>query len=136
MRDESREALMQFLSCRETLIEDIEQDTRGMLGVVPFIFEPMKERPDLFILSTFGDYMACRPPGMDPKTAELVAVAAAAAFGAPDCLKLHFRAAQKEGATRDELRDVLLIAALIGKTKVLAQSFRILGDVTGKEAVR
>ncbi|MDD1716104.1 MAG: carboxymuconolactone decarboxylase family protein [Methanolinea sp.] len=136
MRDESREALMEFLSHRETLIGDIEEDARGMLGVIPFIFGPMKERPDLFILSALGDYLACRPPGMDPKTAELVAVAAAACYGSPDCLKVHIRAALQEGATHDELRDVLLISALIGKTKVLALAFRTLGEVEGKDAGR
>ncbi len=127
---------MQFLSHREILIEEIKEDARGMLGGVPFIFGPMEERPDLFVFSAIGDYMACRPPGMDPRTAELIAVAAAASAGAPDCLRLHIRAAVKEGATTDEIRDVLLIAAVIGKGKVLAQSFRALGDVAGEEARR
>ncbi|MGC9435288.1 MAG: carboxymuconolactone decarboxylase family protein [Methanomicrobiales archaeon] len=58
------------------------------------------------------------------KTAELIAVAAAAGAGAEACLKLHV----KEGASRDEIYDTILIASLIGKTRVMAPALRIFAD--------
>ena len=72
-----------------------------------------------------------RPDSLDPKTAELIAVAAAAGAGADSCLKVHIGAALKEGASRDEILDVLLIAAMIGKTRVLASSLRRFREVCG-----
>lgn len=107
-----------------------------MLGVVPFIFSTLKERPDLFVLSSLADYRACRPESLDPKTAELVALTAAAAANAPDCLRVHMSAARMEGASRQEIRDCLIIASVIAKTGVLARSFRILEDLPGGSSTR
>jgi alkylhydroperoxidase/carboxymuconolactone decarboxylase family protein YurZ len=41
---------------------------------------------------------------------------------------MHIRAAAKEGASRDEIYDTILIAALIGKTRILAPALRELCD--------
>ena len=125
MRPESLALLEELLSHAPGLIEDIDADTEEMLGTVPFIFAPMKERPDLFLFSALADWRACRPESLDARTAELMAVTAAAASGAPDCLKVHIRAALKEGASREEIRDCLFIAGVIGKTKILAAALRV-----------
>lgn len=103
-----------------------------MLGVVPFIFTMLRDRPEVFALSAIADYRISRPDSLDAKTAELVAIAAAAGAGADNCLKVHIGAALKEGASRDEILDVLLIAAMIGKTRVLASSLRQLREVCGE----
>jgi alkylhydroperoxidase/carboxymuconolactone decarboxylase family protein YurZ len=41
-------------------------------------------------------------------------------------MQVHIRAAAKEGASRDEIYDTIMIAALIGKTRVLGPAFRIM----------
>ena len=104
-----------------------------MLGTMPFILPILRERPAHFVLSTIADFLVGRPEHLDPKTAELIAVAAAAGAGADACLKLHMKAAQKEGASREEIYDTLLIACLIGKTKVMATSLRIFTEAVPKE---
>jgi AhpD family alkylhydroperoxidase len=78
--------------------------------------------------------MVCRPPHLSPKTAELVALAAAVGMGAEFCMKVHIRAAIKEGASRDEIYDTIMIAALIGKTRVLAPAFRELCEAYSADA--
>jgi len=107
-------------------------DVEEMLGIVPFIFSILRDRPESFALSTLADYRISRPDSLDPKTAELIAVAAAAGAGADSCLKVHIGAALKEGASRDEILDVLLIAAMIGKTRILASSLRRFREVCGE----
>jgi AhpD family alkylhydroperoxidase len=131
MKPESATILEEFLRHSSTLTDEIEQDVAEMLGVVPFIFRTLKERPDLFVLSALGDYLACRPGSLDAKTAELVSITAAAAANAPDCLKVHIAAARKEGVSREEIRDCLIIASVIGKTAVLARSLRIFEEQQG-----
>ena len=97
------------------LIEDIDADTEEMPGGSPSSSTTLKERPDLFIVSALADGKACRPESLDPGTAGLMAVTAAAAVGAPDYLRVHIRAALLAGASRDAIRDCLVIARVIGK---------------------
>jgi len=133
MKPDSTAILGEFLSHSAELTDEIERNTEEMLGTIPFIFRTLKERPDLFVLSGFAEFLACRPESLDHKTAELIALTAAAACNAPDCLKLHISAAQKEGASHDEIRDCLIIASVIGKTSVLARSLRIFGEQLGAQ---
>jgi len=124
MRAENRKALEDFLSHAESMSDDILDDTLEMFGSMPFILPVLRERPQVFALSALADELVCRPEHLRPKTAELVSLAAAAALGAEYCMKVHIRAAVLEGATRDEIYDTIMIAALVGKTRVLATAFR------------
>ncbi|WP_054847777.1 carboxymuconolactone decarboxylase family protein [Methanoculleus chikugoensis] len=135
MKPENEQIVKSFLAHADDLSDDLTDDVEEMLGVVPFIFSILRDRPESFALSTLADYRFSRPASLDAKTAELIAVAAAAsAGGAESCLKVHIGgAALKEGASRDEVLDVLLIAAMIGKTRVLASSLRQFREVCGKE---
>ena len=133
MKPDNEKLIDDFLAHADDLGDEIVEDVEKMLGVVPFIFSILRDRPETFALSAIADYRISRPGSLDPKTAELVAVAAAAGAGADSCLKVHMGAALKEGASRDEILDVLQIAAMIGKTRVLASSLRQFRDVCGKE---
>jgi 4-carboxymuconolactone decarboxylase len=131
MKPENEQLVNDFLAHADDLGDDIVDDVEEMLGVVPFIFTILRDRPEAFALSTLADYRISRPDSLDPKTAELIAVAAAAGVGAENCLKVHIGAALKEGAFHDEILDALLIAAMIGKTRVLASSLRQFHEVCG-----
>ncbi|MCX6701110.1 MAG: carboxymuconolactone decarboxylase family protein [Methanomicrobiales archaeon] len=128
MKNENQKARDDFLSHADAIGDDILADTREMLGSMPFILPVLRERPEYFALSSLADEMVCRPKHLSPKTAELVALAAAAGTGAEFCMNVHIRAAAKEGASRDEIYDTILIAALVGKTRVLAPALRELCD--------
>ncbi len=51
-------------------------------------------------------------PGLDRKTRSLLTIAMLAALGHTEELKLHIRATRNTGATRDEVREVLLQVAV------------------------
>jgi len=124
MKQENQKALDDFLSHADAISDDILIDTKEMLGSMPFILPVLRERPECFALSSLADEMVCRPKHLPPKTAELVALAAAAGTGAEYCMKVHIRAAAQEGASREEIYDTIMIAALVGKTRVLAPALR------------
>lgn len=133
MKKKNQKIVDEFLFNANEIGDDVLDDTEKMLGMLPFIFPVLRERAGTFALSSLADYRICRPEHLSPKTAELVAVAAAAGAGADNCLRVHMKAAVKEGASRDEIFDAVLIAATIGKTKVLASSLRQLSEVFPKE---
>ena len=125
MKQENKKALDDFLSHADAISDDILVDTKEMLGSMPFILPVLRERPEYFALSSLADEMVCWPKHLPPKTAELVALLAAAlSAGAEFCVQVHIRAAAKEGASRDEIYDTIMIAALIGKTRILAPALR------------
>ena len=132
MQEKNEKTVKEFLAHADSISDDIMEDTKDMLGTLPFIFPVMRERPENFALSALADYRTCRPEHLSPKVAELIACAAAAGSGAENCLKVHLRAAQKEGATRDEIFDTLMIAGVIGKTKILASALRQMEDIVKK----
>ncbi|MDG6256425.1 MAG: carboxymuconolactone decarboxylase family protein [Methanomicrobiaceae archaeon] len=128
MRDDAIDWMEEFLLHADEIGDDIIEDVGEMLGMVPFIFKKMRERPRAFALTALGDYMTARPESLDEKTAELICIAAAAASCSDQCLKVHIGAAKIAGATDDEILDTILIASLIGKTKILARSLRMLKE--------
>jgi 4-carboxymuconolactone decarboxylase len=132
MQPENIQHLREFLAHAPSMEKDLSNDAREVLGKEPAIFSTLKERQDYFVLSVLADFLAGRPESLDPVTAELVAIAAAAASDAPHCVKVHIGAALKAGATRDQVRDTIFIAGALGRSKVLASGLRELESVCGK----
>jgi 4-carboxymuconolactone decarboxylase len=124
MKLENKDLIKALLEHSTSLQEDILDDTEKMLGTVPFILQVMARRPEFMIFSSLKDFYALRPKSLDAKTAELLAIAAAASAGADKCLKVHMAAASQAGASEDEILDAVFIAAIIGQTKVLASALR------------
>lgn len=124
MKPENKDLIKALLENTDSIQEDIYDDTEKMLGTVPFILKVMARRPEFMIFSALKDFYALRPQSLEPKVAELLAVAAAAASGADKCLKVHMSAAARAGASEDEILDAVFIAALIGQTRVLASALR------------
>jgi 4-carboxymuconolactone decarboxylase len=124
MKPENKALIKSLLENSESLQEDIYADCEQMLGIVPFILRVMARRPEFMIFSALKDFYALRPKSLDAKTAELLAVAAAAASGADKCLRVHMAAAERAGASEDEILDAVFIAANIGQTRVLASALR------------
>ena len=132
MKLENKALIKSLLENSESLQEDIYADSEQMLGTVPFILRVMARRPEFMIFSSLKDFCALRPKSLDARTAELLAVAAAASAGADKCLKVHMAAAHRAGASEDEILDAIFIAAIIGQTKVLASALRAFQDVEGE----
>lgn len=132
MKPENKDLIKSLLDQTPSLQEDIFDDSEKMLGTIPFILEVMSRRPEFMIFSSLKDFYALRPKSLDAKTAELLAVAAAASTGADKCLKVHMAAAQRAGASEDEILDAIFIAAVIGQTKVLASALRAFKEFEGE----
>ena len=116
MKPENKELIKALLDHTPSIQEDIFDDTEQMFGTVPFITRIMARRPEFMIFSSLKDFYALRPKGLEPKTAELLAVAAAARCGASD----------------EEILDAIFIAAIIGQTKVFASTLRTFQDFESK----
>ena len=134
MKLENKELIRALLENRDSIQEDIFLDSKAMLGMVPFILKLMARRPEFMIFSCLKDFYVLRPKSLEPKTAELLAVAAAAASGADQCLKVHMNAAARAGASEDEILDAIFIAALISQTKILASSLRTFRQFEGDQS--
>jgi len=82
MKPENKDLIKALLEHSASLQEDIFDDTEEMLGTVPFVLRVMARRPQFMIFSSLKDFYALRPKSVDARTAELLAVAAAASAGA------------------------------------------------------
>ena len=113
----------------EALVESLVEQ-RGSLG---FILNILKERPrnfNPFILKGMAIYK--EPSSLDRKTAELVAIGAAAALRCEHCLEAHMDGARAEGASLAEIMDSLLIAGAIADSSTLSVAFRKYKQLEGK----
>ncbi|HEX59132.1 MAG TPA: carboxymuconolactone decarboxylase family protein [Methanomicrobia archaeon] len=128
MSEELFERAKKLLGEPERMVSLIFEAAEGMLGTVPFILKEMARRPEVMIPDVIGDFFALRPKALDAKTAELVALAAAAALRAEECISVHIDAALKCGATEEEIFDVLMISGIMGKTAILATALRKLKE--------
>jgi AhpD family alkylhydroperoxidase len=111
-------------------IADAVVKNRGELG---YVLSVLKERPRTFnpyLLKGMTVYK--EPKALDPKTAELVAVGAAAALHCEHCLEAHMTRAIAEGATLDEIMDTLLVAGSIAESSLYSHAFRKYKQLEGK----
>jgi len=111
------------------LVEHIESQ-RGSLG---FLLNTLKKRHrtfNPFVLKGMSVYHEAE--ALDRKTAELVAVASAAALRCEHCLDAHIGRAVQEGATMDEVLDTLLIAGAISESSTLSVALRKFTQQEGK----
>ena len=105
----------------ETLLNYVRQRDGG----VGLLLRMLSRRPEVFVPHVLqGIQLYTTPKAIDPKTAELAAVAAAAALMCEHCLDAHMSAARSQGATAEEIFDVLLVAGAIAESSTLAVAFR------------
>ena len=114
-------AMLEDDSLTEAIAEMVENE-RGGLG---FLLNTLKRRPRTFNPHVFkGMSLLGQPATLDVKTAELVAVGAAAALMCEHCLEAHINRAVAEGATFEEILDAILIAGSIAESSTLAVALR------------
>ena len=94
-------------------------------GGVGLLLRVLSRRPELFVPHVLqGLQLYDQPRAIDPKTAELAAVAASTALMCEHCLDAHMRAARRKGATLEEIFDVILVAGAIAESSTLAVALR------------
>ena len=121
------------LLCRPELSDELAEAIAGKDGELGFLLKVLKERPRTFnpyLLKGMTVYK--EPKALDRKTAELVAVSAAAGLHCEHCLEAHMARAVAEGATLDEIMDTILVAGAISESSMLSVAFRKYKQLEGK----
>ena len=121
------------LLCKPELADELAEALVGKDGELGFLLKVLKERPRTFnpyLLKGMTVYK--EPKALDRKTAELVAVSAAAALHCEHCLEAHMGRAVAEGATLDEVMDTILVAGAISESSMLSVAFRKYKQLEGK----
>ena len=114
----------------EVVLEYLRQRDGG----VGLMLRVLSRRPELFAPHVLqGVQIYDTPKAIDPKTAELAAIAASAALRCEYCLDAHMRAARRKGATLEEIFDVILVAGAIAESSTLAVAFRRFRQMEAKE---
>jgi len=122
-------SLMDDEGLADALSQTIE-DQRGHLG---FLLSTLKKRHKTFnpyVLKGMSVYR--EPSAIDNKTAELAAVSAATALRCEHCLDAHMGRAVEEGASMEEILDVMLISAAICESSTLSVAFRKFKQFEGR----
>ena len=121
------------LLCKPELADELAEALVGKNGELGFLLKVLKDRPRTFnpyLLKGMTVYK--EPKALDRKTAELVAVSAAAALHCEHCLEAHMGRAVAEGATLDEIMDTILVAGSISESSMLSVAFRKYKQLEGK----
>ncbi len=114
----------------ETILEYLRERDGG----VGLMLRVLSRRPGLLVPHVLqGLQIYDTPQAIDPKTAELAAVAASAALMCEHCLEAHMRAARRKGATLEEIFDVLVVAGAIAESSTLAVAFRRFRQMEAKD---
>jgi AhpD family alkylhydroperoxidase len=134
--ERGRPALIQeakAILCKPELADELAEALVGKNGELGFLLKVLKDRPRTFnpyLLKGMTVYK--EPKALDRKTAELVAVSAAAALHCEHCLEAHMGRAVAEGATLDEIMDTILVAGSISESSMLSVAFRKYKQLEGK----
>ncbi|MDO8903702.1 4-carboxymuconolactone decarboxylase [Hydrogenophaga sp.] len=121
MQDEQYE---RGLATRRQVMGDEFVD-RALGGATPFT-QPIQEH---ISRAAWGDVW--QREGLDRKTRSLITVAMLTALGKQHELKGHVRGALNNGATPQELQEVLLHAAVYCGIPTAVEAFRTAGEVVG-----
>lgn len=114
----------------ETVLEYLRERDGG----VGLMLRVLSRRPGLLVPHVLqGRQIYETPQAIDPKTAELAAVAASAALMCEHRLDAHMRAARRKGATLEEIFDVIVVAGAIAESSTLAVAFRRFRHMEAKE---
>ena len=89
-----------------------------------------KEFQELITRHAWGEIWT--RPGLDKKTRSLITIAMLVALNRPDELRLHLRGALRNGAKKDEIKEVLLQTAVYCGVPAANSAFHVAGEVMEK----
>jgi 4-carboxymuconolactone decarboxylase len=121
MSEELRE---QGMKVRREVLGDAHVD-RAEAGRTPF----NEEFQDLLTRYAWGEIWT--RPGLDRKTRSCITIAMMVAMGHDEELVLHLRGALNNGVTRDQIKEILLQAAIYCGVPAANSAFRVAAEVLG-----
>ncbi|HNX39920.1 MAG TPA: carboxymuconolactone decarboxylase family protein [Methanothrix sp.] len=109
---------------KEKAAEDILKAVEDTYGEIPYVFQFMKDNPEIFITKVLHNNAIQRSSGLDARTIELISVAVSAAMRCSHCLKLHIRIASNLGIPDDQIAAAVFLAGNLVNASVLATATR------------
>jgi len=113
---------------KEKSAEDILRSIERTYGEVPYVFEFMKDQPEILITKVLHNNAILRSSTLDMKTVELISIAVSAAMRCSHCLKLHLRVATNMGISEEEVAAAIFLAGNLVNASVLATATRHLDE--------
>lgn len=106
-------------------VKVILETIKKRYGFVPFIFQTLSRRPEVFIPQTqLASNLSLKSKALSPKLAELIALSAATALRCEYCIENHTKQAYEFGASVDEIFETMLISSFTALTSSEGVSFR------------
>ncbi len=113
---------------KDKAAQDILKSIESIYGEVPYVFQFMKDNPEIFITKVLHNNAIQRSSALDAKTIELISVAVSAAMRCSHCLKLHIRIAANLGIPDDQIAAAVFLAGNLVNASVLATATRHLDE--------
>jgi len=114
----SNERLERGMEMRRRVLGD-EHVARAEAARTPFLSDFV----DYFVGSAWGEVWT--RPGLDLRTRSCITVAMLVALNRPEELKIHLRGALRNGVTPDELKEILLHAAVYCGVPAANDAYRV-----------
>jgi AhpD family alkylhydroperoxidase len=108
----------------EDMLKVIEQS----YGEVPYVFDFMKDQPEILLTKVMHSNAILRSAALDSRTVELISIAVSAAMRCSHCLRLHIRVATNMGISHEEIAAAIFLAGNLVNSTVLATATRNLDE--------
>ena len=115
------------MAVRRAVLGDEHVD-RAVAGTTPFT----RDFQELITAYAWGEIWT--RPGLDRRSRSMITLTALVALGHQEELAMHVRAARRNGLTDDEIKEVLLQAAIYCGVPAANTAFRIAQQVLGDMA--
>ncbi len=109
---------------KDRAAQDILKAVEDAYGEIPYVFQFMKDNPEILITKVLHNNAIQRSSGLDARTIELISVAVSAAMRCSHCLKLHIRIAKNLGIPDDQIAAAVFLAGNLVNASVLATATR------------
>jgi len=113
----------------ESAAEEMMKAIESAYGEVPYIFQFMKDNPELFITKMLHNNAILRScKSLDMNTIELISIAVSAALRCSHCLEMHIRVARRLGVPDEAIAATIFLAGNLVNASVLATATRELDE--------
>jgi len=102
-------------------------------GSVPLIYKKLEASPEALIAHLLYKNSVTGAGALPPKIVELISLAVGAALRCDHCTSYHMKAAQKIGATKEEILEAVLIAGMLSQSSILANAYRVVDPVISEK---
>jgi AhpD family alkylhydroperoxidase len=109
---------------KEATVKEILSMIEERYGEVPLVSRVLSTKPEIFIPNFIKNSNLILGSTLEPKVAELVALASAVALRCDACALSHMKRALANGASKEEVLDAVLIASHVAETSSLAIGLR------------